>query len=61
VNYAFIDHFQTVARAHFTIRRLERSYGKDVVRSEYEVPCRDAGRKVADAIGVAKQRFEGIW
>ncbi|HLN07678.1 MAG TPA: EcsC family protein [Xanthobacteraceae bacterium] len=47
VNYAFIDHFQTVARAHFTIRRLERSYGKDVVRSEYELLRRDAGRKVA--------------
>ena len=36
VNYAFIDHFQEVARAHFTIRRLERTYGKDVVRIAYE-------------------------
>ncbi len=36
VNYAFIDHFQAVARGHFTVRRLERSYGKDLVRSEYE-------------------------
>jgi EcsC family protein len=36
VNYAFIDHFQAVARAHFTVRRLERSYGKDVVHIEYE-------------------------
>jgi hypothetical protein len=36
VNYAFIDHFQEMARAHFTIRRLERSYGKDTIRSEYE-------------------------
>jgi len=36
VNYAFIDHFQDVARGHFTIRRLERTYGKDVVRAEYE-------------------------
>ena len=24
VNYAFIDHFQQIARAHFTVRRLER-------------------------------------
>jgi hypothetical protein len=24
VNYAFIDHFQEIARAHFTVRRLER-------------------------------------
>ena len=36
VNYAFIEHFQDVARGHFTVRRLERVYGKDVVRTEYE-------------------------
>jgi len=36
VNYAFIDHFQEIARAHFTVRRLERSYGRNVVRGEYE-------------------------
>ncbi len=36
VNYAFIDHFQDVARGHFAVRRLERIYGKDVVRAEYE-------------------------
>jgi EcsC protein family len=36
VNYAFIDHFQEVARAHFTVRRLERTYGKDVVHVAYE-------------------------
>src|SRR5580692_3900107 len=36
VNYAFIEHFQEVARGHFTVRRLERVYGKDVVRTEYE-------------------------
>jgi hypothetical protein len=36
VNYAFIEHFQDVARSHFTIRRLERTYGKELVRSEYE-------------------------
>ena len=36
VNYAFIDHFQTVARGHFTVRRLERVYGKEAVRAEYD-------------------------
>jgi hypothetical protein len=36
VNYAFIDHFQTVARGHFAVRRLERVYGADVVRAEYD-------------------------
>ena len=29
VNYAFIEHFQEVARGHFTVRRLERVYGKN--------------------------------
>jgi hypothetical protein len=29
VNYAFIGHFQGIARGHFTVRRLERLYGKD--------------------------------
>jgi hypothetical protein len=36
VNYAFIDHFQDTARGHFAVRRLERIYGKDEVRREYE-------------------------
>ena len=36
VNYAFIEHFQEVARGHFTVRRLERVYGKNLVRTEYE-------------------------
>jgi hypothetical protein len=36
VNYAFIEHFQDVARGHFSVRRLERRYGKDVVQTEYE-------------------------
>ena len=36
VNYAFMDHFQEVAQAHFLVRRLERIYGQDTVRAEYE-------------------------
>ena len=36
VNYAFVEHFQTVARGHFTVRRLERSNGEDLVRATYE-------------------------
>jgi hypothetical protein len=35
VNLAFIEHFQGLARGHFTIRRLERIYGLETVRSEY--------------------------
>ncbi|TGD99861.1 EcsC family protein [Methylobacterium nonmethylotrophicum] len=36
VNTAFMDHFQAIARGHFTVRRLERRYGKAVVREAYE-------------------------
>ena len=36
VNYAFIEHFQTIARGHFAVRRLERCYGQDLIRSTYE-------------------------
>jgi EcsC protein family len=35
-NYVFIEHFQDIAQGHFTVRRLERLYGKDPVRAEYE-------------------------
>jgi hypothetical protein len=41
VNYAFIEHFQDVARGHFTVRRLERTYGEDLVRTEYERLARE--------------------
>jgi hypothetical protein len=36
INLLFMDHFQDVARGHFIVRRLERSYGRDEVRREYE-------------------------
>ncbi|HYG85842.1 MAG TPA: EcsC family protein [Azospirillum sp.] len=36
VNLAFIDHFQDVARGHFTVRRLERKYGVQAVKDAYE-------------------------
>lgn len=36
VNTAFMDHYQDIAHAHFTVRRLERVYGQEAVRSAYE-------------------------
>jgi EcsC protein family len=36
VNLAFVEHFQDIARGHFTVRRLERVYGADIVRAEYD-------------------------
>jgi len=35
INSIFIDHFQDMARGHFVVRRLERSYGREVVEKMY--------------------------
>jgi EcsC protein family len=37
INTLFIDHFQDMARGHFIIRRLERTYGVDEVKRLYDV------------------------
>jgi hypothetical protein len=34
VNVAFAEHFQTLARGHFIVRRLERAYGAEAVQFE---------------------------
>ena len=36
INLVFIDHFQNMARAHFTVRRLERIYGTETIRAEFD-------------------------
>ncbi|MEA2839731.1 MAG: hypothetical protein QOF41_1061 [Methylobacteriaceae bacterium] len=36
VNLAFAQHFQSLARGHFIVRRLERTYGQAAVRAAYE-------------------------
>ncbi len=36
INVLFIDHFQYMARGHFIIRRLEATYGKEVVQRCYQ-------------------------
>jgi hypothetical protein len=36
INVIFIDHFQEMARGHFIVRRLERTYDPQLVRVEYE-------------------------
>ncbi|MGD9387087.1 MAG: EcsC family protein [Gammaproteobacteria bacterium] len=54
-NAVFMDHFQDMARGHFTVRRLERSYGQPEVRKTYEklrledLRQRDARRAEAQA------------
>ncbi|MFO7907162.1 MAG: EcsC family protein [Pirellulaceae bacterium] len=36
INTVFLDHFQDMARGHFIVRRLERTYAADVVKAKYE-------------------------
>jgi hypothetical protein len=47
INVTFIDHFQSLAKGHFTVRRLERKYGQEHVHSEYQ---RIAGAREPDEI-----------
>jgi hypothetical protein len=35
INAAFMSHFQSMARGHFVIRRLQRVYGEDLVMANY--------------------------
>ena len=35
LNYLFIDHFQSMAKSHFIIKRLENTYGSPSVRRVY--------------------------
>jgi hypothetical protein len=43
VNAAFMNHFQAIARGHFTVRRLERAYGKVPVQVAYDDIRREQG------------------
>lgn len=36
VNVLFMDHFQSMARGHFIVRRLEKKYGAEAVRDVYQ-------------------------
>lgn len=51
VNLAFTEHFQTLARGHFTVRRLERAYGAHHIRAEYARIARAAGYWPPSAVG----------
>ncbi len=54
VNLAFAEHFQGLARGHFTVRRLERIYGAGPVRAEYE-------RLKAELIAAGAPRLRPPW
>jgi hypothetical protein len=36
INLLFINHFQSMARGHFIVRSLERKWGEDAVKAEYQ-------------------------
>lgn len=36
INLIFINHFQKMAEAHFSIRQLEKKYGEEIVRQKYD-------------------------
>jgi hypothetical protein len=51
VNAAVMDHYQDLARAHFTVRRLERTYSRKVARHAYD------GIFLVKAFGRARPRL----
>ncbi|MCJ7786409.1 MAG: EcsC family protein [Desulfobacterales bacterium] len=46
INLLFISHFQSAARGHFIVRRLERKYGEEILRREYEKVLGELGHGV---------------
>jgi hypothetical protein len=36
INTLFMDHFQDMAKGHFTVRRLENVYSKEIIKEAYE-------------------------
>lgn len=45
VNAIFMRHFQDMARGHFVVRRLERTYGRPMVQRAYERVRREQRRQ----------------
>ena len=54
VNMIFMDHFQRVARGHFTVRRLERQYGPERIRRVYEKAAARLGNGRRPALAKAQ-------
>ncbi|HXB71673.1 MAG TPA: EcsC family protein [Candidatus Acidoferrales bacterium] len=44
INAGFMNHFQDMAHGHFTVRRLERHYGEELIRREYRRCVEQHGR-----------------
>lgn len=46
INTIFIQHFQAMAKSHFSIRRLERKYSPELIQTEYEKLKRDVKNSI---------------
>lgn len=44
INVIFMNHFQRIAEAHFTVRSLERRYGFDTVHQHYRAALAQSRR-----------------
>jgi hypothetical protein len=49
INAIFLKHFQDIANGHFTIRRLERTYGAAAVEAAYRAAASGASMRAAPA------------
>ena len=50
LNVMFMDHFERVAQGHFTIRRLERAYGRELIGELYRIAAAGAAPPPPPAI-----------
>ena len=56
INAAFMNHYQSLARAHFVVRRLERRHGIAAVRRAYERIRGRIAEETGDASSVSPSR-----
>ncbi len=52
MNLIFMNHLQDVARGHFIARRLEREYGMEMIKNEYQ--------KLADQEELENREFSPV-
>jgi len=50
LNVMFMDHFERVAQGHFTIRRLERAHGREMISELYRIAATGAAPPPPPAI-----------
>jgi len=55
INDLFVRHFQSMARSHFVMRRLERRYGRDYIEAEYRKLKSVRYERVVDTPAMAAQ------